>query len=1028
MKKKYTIILLTMFLLIISTAYAAVNNPKPIITVTTDEPSTIVSYSLTNASNSQINTDHISTSNDNKEFKFKPKENLFDGDYTFSITLKDEFGNTNQKTIDFTIELGPLSISLIEPEHGYTSTKNFDLKILTDRKAYCKFDNYDFSFKNMQVFSQTGNTEHIINNYVLDASYTYNINVKCNDSYKNEITSKSFVLHFDNTPPTITEKYAEPSTVVEYPPKTKLVVKTNEDSVCKYSLDKTNFEEMQHYFNEQNFNTTHEKENTLPDSAQATYTYHIKCKNKAALTSTKDDTITVNVDLAAELTIYVNTPQYLSTTTFDLDISTNKDAQCIYGNEPGNYQNTLPTTDNKRHKTTLTLSSGSYTYYVLCRSYPEEATKTITFTIDTTPPQMLYVREIGYGNESGKTYKTNSLKGSWKAEDNESGIALYNVLLYHDNAYSTDELIDSITTSDEEEEFTGLELNDSEKYYFKVSALNNVNLWSNNKTGTGIIVDATITPISCNNGIKDSNEEGVDCGGICSKGCPNGTSCNKNSDCESGFCNLDIDKCIIPTCNDRFKNGKESDIDCGGECDKKCDTGKNCGEDDDCESGNCDISLGKCVEAGKCYNKKLDPNEADVDCGGVCLLKCDNGKTCEDDYDCKSGNCADNRCFEPSCSDNMKNQDETDRDCGGSCTPCETGKSCLRNPDCISGNCENNICAELIADKDNDGLDNEWENRYNEGDLDVNLYDTDGNGVSDGDEDFDNDKLINIEEARYGTDPHKKDTDGDGYSDKEEINLGTNPLDPDDYPKSNILFYIFLFIALILLVVGAYFGYKKIKESKEGKVEIPPIEEVKPEKTLPEIKPITKTKPEEKPTFKKPGIPPIFKTRLEKKREEKRKKRRGIFEKFGLEPIVKKEKEIKKEPEPEEGPRIGWVELKAPKIEKPKEKIPSIFERLPKTPSRDVFSALSKMVGTGVTSTTVKEFTDVAEKTKLTKEELLKLINKFSKTKKVDEDTLHKILVSILEEKKTTIKKPKKERLPTIVKKETRKEKKKKKN
>src|SRR5690349_18345888 len=40
-----------------------------------------------------------------------------------------------------------------------------------------------------------------------------------------------------------------------------------------------------------------------------------------------------------------------------------------------------------------------------------------------------------------------------------------------------------------------------------------------------------------------------------------------------------------------------------------------------------------------------------------------------------------------SCSDGVKNQDETDVDCGGSCATCASGKSCGSNSDCTGGTC-----------------------------------------------------------------------------------------------------------------------------------------------------------------------------------------------------------------------------------------------------------------------------------------------------------------------------------------------------
>ena len=61
-----------------------------------------------------------------------------------------------------------------------------------------------------------------------------------------------------------------------------------------------------------------------------------------------------------------------------------------------------------------------------------------------------------------------------------------------------------------------------------------------------------------------------------------------------------------------------------------------------------------------------------------------------------------------------------------------------------------------------------------------NSNDTDGNGILDCDEDFDNDGLTNHNEYIYDTSPWVDDTDDDNLTDGEEINTyGTNPLEPD---------------------------------------------------------------------------------------------------------------------------------------------------------------------------------------------------------------------------------------------------------
>jgi len=73
----------------------------------------------------------------------------------------------------------------------------------------------------------------------------------------------------------------------------------------------------------------------------------------------------------------------------------------------------------------------------------------------------------------------------------------------------------------------------------------------------------------------------------------------------------------------------------------------------------------------------------------------------------------------------------------------------------------------LMMDSDNDGLtDGDEVNKYK---TDPNKYDTDGDGLSDGDE-----------VMKYHTDPNKMDTDGDGLNDGDEVNkYKTDPNNPD---------------------------------------------------------------------------------------------------------------------------------------------------------------------------------------------------------------------------------------------------------
>ena len=94
-------------------------------------------------------------------------------------------------------------------------------------------------------------------------------------------------------------------------------------------------------------------------------------------------------------------------------------------------------------------------------------------------------------------------------------------------------------------------------------------------------------------------------------------------------------------------------------------------------------------------------------------------------------------------------------------------------------------CGELVlgtdinkADTDRDLLTDGYEVSV----LGTNplKVDSDGNGISDANEDADEDNISNLEEYRFETDPINKDSDDDGLEDGDEVNVyGTEPTNPD---------------------------------------------------------------------------------------------------------------------------------------------------------------------------------------------------------------------------------------------------------
>lgn len=205
-------------------------------------------------------------------------------------------------------------------------------------------------------------------------------------------------------------------------------------------------------------------------------------------------------------------------------------------------------------------------------------------------------------------------------------------------------------------------------------------------------MDGECTPSDCRNGIQDSSETDVDCGGVDCPNCPDGSGCVLEEDCDSGICEMGM--CIPPTCMDGVTNGNETDNDCGGDTCPACPNGADCDSGADCVSGACDT--GTCV-AGSCNDMIQNGLETDVDCGGPICGPCMPDAECMEDDDCDSGVCdeAMGVCLMPACDDNVENGDETDIDCGNSCgaNTCEVGEGCDDDTDCVEMVCELTVCS-----------------------------------------------------------------------------------------------------------------------------------------------------------------------------------------------------------------------------------------------------------------------------------------------------------------------------------------------
>jgi hypothetical protein len=121
----------------------------------------------------------------------------------------------------------------------------------------------------------------------------------------------------------------------------------------------------------------------------------------------------------------------------------------------------------------------------------------------------------------------------------------------------------------------------------------------------------------CRNGVLDSSETDLDCGGACAP-CEPGRACLVDRDCASPqLCAHGV--CQRPTATDGLRNGDETGIDCGGAHAPPCLPGDGCRTEQDCASMSC--WRGRCLSA-TCYDGIRNGGEAGVDCGAPCLSSC----------------------------------------------------------------------------------------------------------------------------------------------------------------------------------------------------------------------------------------------------------------------------------------------------------------------------------------------------------------------------------------------------------------------
>ncbi len=574
----------------------------------------------------------------------------------------------------YSTEFPESAIQIVSPFAGISLEPSFELIIETYLDAdLCGYSKNDASLESSIPFEKKGTSSFGVDydiNPSLEGVPEY-IYLKCR--LENDVIyEQTAMLMFDNTSPTIlgveltNSDGKEPPKIVEAPLQADLVIETDDITRCKYGTSSSQSYDTGMYkfegYDDMYLNYEH-YQNITGLSDETSYTYYLQCQNGAFLTSEKVE-LAFSTNLSAASGIYLTEPatgEYVgktSETNVRLRIGTTRTSnECYYGQTEADISTLMtPLSDKDFSSEYFSLTHGLHTFYFTCLFVDGFSADYFDVIIDTTPPDVWSVED------GGISYSNYTLGAWWNSSDDLTDIVEFSVSIGTMPRYN--DVVDWFNTTNMSATVQNLSLVNRSTYYWNVKAKNEVGMWSDTVASAGVFIDATTTgapresgepmgpdgvPNYCTSGAKDGDETDVDCGGSCNK-CGDGMSCTASVDCISLNCGSG--SCQAATCTDVIKNQGESDIDCGGNYCALCLLGQSCVYDSDCDTSYC---YGKVCSETSCYDNIKNGNEEGVDCGGSCPDLCPESVK-----------------VEATCFDSIRNQGEEGIDCGGPCqTACE---------------------------------------------------------------------------------------------------------------------------------------------------------------------------------------------------------------------------------------------------------------------------------------------------------------------------------------------------------------------
>lgn len=615
-------------------------------------------YNLTFSEDEQINGNFL--------FELEDLDYVNEGNYDFVLRYLDFDNRLREKFVNLNIEREELELTIKQDNNiNYFQETNEKKYILVNNKdseltinsnvpiSKYKYEifNYEYCESNSCELSEMITENSNKKSINIDLSNTFSdledtekkiLKIKVYDQYEIEyIKVLTYIIIADEIAPDFDLNYGENEI---YDTMFDLRINASEEVVCKYEYN---------YDSEKDFDSDFSKEKNYIITGlieKDEYDFEVICKDFVGNEQTKE--FTISVDPQEENKILSILPNKYLGKDLKFTISTNRDSTCYY-NLSG-YQEELKKISgiSKMHEVILSSYDDigvkeEIFVNVFCSfsisTKGASDSKTVKFKLDFDSPTVLIKAEDTYED---------IIYVDIEAFDNEK---IQNcIITFEDVEYSCSSL--GIDVDDNQ-------INGSYSFKHKLENQQNYEIWITIKDGAGNIIESSdifMKDLSnmpeelstCSDGVKNQGESDIDCGGPCLK-CELGSYCDENNDCEESADCIN-GRCVLNHCyNNLFDLDFETGLDCGDECSKKglyCAVDTNCEEDYDCETGYCDKNTSLC-KLPTCDDGVKNQDESDIDCGGICINEnktCNIGSFCNIDTDCKTGVCSktDNKCSE----------------------------------------------------------------------------------------------------------------------------------------------------------------------------------------------------------------------------------------------------------------------------------------------------------------------------------------------------------------------------------------------